>query len=512
MTNNRVEEMRTFLLQQKNPASQLTSNNPHADEQAKLESEIGVGSPSRSQSVVSKTDRVAQGINEGLQQAGQSAIGAGKGILNTINNVSKLGQKALQTITGVKSKTASLPQKAVTPTEAQKPGFVGEQIGEFFAPSSFTSKLTNTLNIVAEGSKLSKVGQVAVKAVGKAGIEGGAAATVRLGQTASGKEAVKAGATAGVMAGTASAVGDALRAARVPEWFYSKIYHNTSDDMLQELKTVGTANLQKTNPQLYKQLVGSGVIKLDKVGQPVLNETLAKEALDRGLKGSIKNMANEVVKNTYELEDTAQHLTKASREVIKLHPNYTATLQEIAGDYKNVGLGSQSKMADELLGQIQDNTTTPENALKIRRFLDGMRVKSSYNPGAKPTQQQAHFKELTDNLRQQLAKEVPGLKPVMNEYRFNIEALNALAKEANRRGNREVIGLIDTVFFGSGIASGNPAVGATLGVARRLINSPAGTTKVGQGINQLGKGTSKSGALLRGAAAYSSSKATQNNQ
>src|SRR4030095_16122468 len=77
---------------------------------------------------------VGQGVSQGLNQAGQSAIGTGKGLLSTVNNIAKLGQKALQKITGIKSNSASLPEKLTTPTEAQKPAFVGEQIGEFFVP------------------------------------------------------------------------------------------------------------------------------------------------------------------------------------------------------------------------------------------------------------------------------------------------------------------------------------------------------------------------------------------
>jgi hypothetical protein len=460
-----------------------------------------------------KTNLVTQGAVSGLKQAGQSAVGSGKGILSTLNNVSKIGQKALGGLTGgiigmfggSKPAVASLPEKLTTPTEAQKPAFVGEQIGEFFTPSGVTSKATKALDIAADGAKLGKVGAIGVKALGRAAIEGTAAGTVRYGQTANAQQGLKAGATAGVLAGGTSLVGSVLKTARIPEWFYSKIYRTTADDMMQELKTVGTANLQKTNPDLYKNLVSSGVIKVDSTGKTILNETLAKEALDRGLKGSIKNMANEVVKNTYQMESQAQKLTATHNRPIKIEPQYTKLLKEVADDYQDVGFGEISQKANDLLRKTQTGSTDASTALELRRFLDGMRARASFNPVTKLTQTQVNFKTLADTLRQRLAKEVPNLESVMNEYRFNIEALDALAKEAAKRGNREVIGLIDTVFLGSGIATNNPIIGGGLSIGRRLLNSPTGTTRVGTALNNIGTGT-KAGALVRGSAAYFNSK------
>jgi hypothetical protein len=105
------------------------------------------------------------------------------------------------------------------------------------------------------------------------------------------------------------------------------------------------------------------------------------------------------------------------------------------------------------------------------------------------------------------------MKSVMSDYRFSIEALEALAKEGNRRGNREAFNILDTFLFGSGIAGGSPVAGATLGVTRRVLNSPKGVTKIAQGLNNLGQTTSKKGTLLKaGAAGLFKPKATQDNQ
>lgn len=442
--------------------------------------------------------------------AGNIGVGAIKGIGSTLLNMGKTGVRALEGITGIKNSTDDRVtqnfENAVKPTDtAQKIGFYGEQVAEFFLPASKASNLSRGIDILADGAKFGGL----AKAVGKGAVQAGAAATVRLGQTGDYKEAAKVGAGAGIITGVASGAGQALRAARIPEWFYSKVFHNTTDDVLQELKTVGTAAMQKSNPELYKKLVSDGVIRTQQ-GKVILNETLAKEALDRGLKGSIKNMANQVVKNTYELEATAQAIVKSYPTPIKIEPQYTRLLQRVSAEYRDVGFGEIKKETDDLLRVIQSGSTDAGNALKLRRFLDGMRLR--FNPNAKLSTSQQNFKVLADNLRTRLGKEVPGLKSIMNEYRFSIDALEALAKEAKRRGNREAISFLDTVLFGSGIAAGNPVVGAGLGVTRRLVSSPRGTTAIGQGINKLGSKTTGKGLAAKGVVGILASKASQATQ
>ena len=441
-----------------------------------------------------KTPTTAPGI---VKETGKGFL---KGIGNTITNLESLGQKALDTISkpvveGITGKpyNASPTSQQVfgdklKPTNtAQKLGFYGEQVGEFFLPAGAIGKIGKTLDIASEGLKAGKLATTGLKIAGKAGVEAGANAAIRLGQTGSGKEAGKAGLTAGIVSGGLGVVGQALKSAKVPEWFYSKVFHNSLDDMVGELKSMGVANLQKSNPQLFKQLTDSGVIKLGQNGKTILNETLAKEALNRGLKGSIKNMASEVVKNTYELEHAAQTLTKAHDLPIAIEPQFEKILKEVSKDYKVVGFGEISQEANDILGGINNGQTTAENALKLRRWLDGMRIRSSFNPTAKLSQTQQNFKILGDTVRNRLATEVKGLKPVMNEYRFNIEALDALAREAKKRGDRAAIGLMDGLLFSSGAAGGAPGVGAAISLGRKVLSTPSGTTRIGSAINNAGR-------------------------
>src|SRR5436305_13501750 len=103
---NRIDEMKAFL--QQNAQTQQTGNaqptssfsNPYADEQAQLEAGLGLGSTSLMKpGLMPVGQAITKGIGQGIDQATQSGIGVGKGILNTVNNISQLGQKALNGLT-----------------------------------------------------------------------------------------------------------------------------------------------------------------------------------------------------------------------------------------------------------------------------------------------------------------------------------------------------------------------------------------------------------------------------
>lgn len=94
------------------------------------------------------------------------AIGAGKGVLNTALGISRLGAKALQTIMpsdelgrrGDKTAAEYIKDTGIaTPTNnAQKLGFMGEQIAEFFVPGGASLKAGNIASNAVKGGRLIK--------------------------------------------------------------------------------------------------------------------------------------------------------------------------------------------------------------------------------------------------------------------------------------------------------------------------------------------------------------------
>lgn len=255
--------------------------------------------------------------------------------------------------------------------------------------------------------------------------------------------------------------------------------------MLDELNSDGIAALQKNNPELYDKFVSEGIIKTGVGGVPVVNKTIAEQTVERGLSGSIKNMANEVVAKTLESESQARSIAANSPDLITLHPNVQKTLTTIAAQYGDVGTGQFGQKAQTLLDSISpDGQVSAENALQIRRLLDGLRIESSYNPNPHLSLQSRGLKELTDSLRGQINK-IPGMGDIMTNYTFYIDALDALAREAARRGNSQVLGLIDSIFLGGAISNPAQVAGfATVGALRRTVMSAPAMTGAAQVLNR----------------------------
>jgi DNA-binding transcriptional regulator YhcF (GntR family) len=413
---------------------------------------------------------------------GNFAIGAGKGAISTAASLGGIIQKTLNpaSATIAPLDTKRIKEKTAPVGTTQKVGFVAEQIAEFFLPMSKVAKAEKAIDVALQGSRVAKV-------AAKAGVEALAGGGITYAQTGDIKEAGKSALLFGGTKAATSSVGEALKATRLPERLYSRIFKNSYKDMTEELKTQGVQVLAKKNPEAYQKLVDAGIVRTAIGGKPVINETLAKEALNRGLKGSIENMSNTVIADTLEQEYNAQKIVKGftSPVTVPKASKLVSVLEETAARYENVGDGAMSTEALKLARSLSGGSLSAKDALTLRRFLDGMRVRSSFDTTAKTLSQgQENFKYWSDTVRG-LLKKIPGMEKTMNDYRFDIEALETLAKEASRRGNNQLISLIDSIFL-SGFAMGNPGVPVTLGLTRRALNSPSILTRLGSSIENAG--------------------------
>lgn len=445
---------------------------------------------------------------------GNLSEGFAKGILSTVQGLGQATLKGLQAtgrgvvapfeaMTGKKFNQPSFatnetftadPTALEAKNTPQKIGKFVEQAAEFFIPGGNVARGQKALDIALNGSGLIKT---AGRVAGKATVEGLGAGGVTLAQTGGDvKEAGQTALTAGVFKGVTGTVGETLKAFKVPEKLYSRIFKTTTDDALAELKSSAIANLKQTNPQNYQQLVSNGIIKEGANG-PIVNETLAREAIDRGLKGSIDTMATKVVQDTLNLEAKAQSLAKNYAKPLVIQPQYKSVLAEVADEYKNVGFGEFSDEAKQLASRIgDDGSISAQDALQLRRLLDGLRRASSFNPSAKLSTSQMNFKILSDKLRGKLA-EIPEFAKTMNDYRFNIEALDSIAKESARQGNRRVLGMVDTTLVGGGLISGQTLPATSLAVLRKIWTSTVGSTHAAQMIENSGA-LSPVGSFLKG--------------
>jgi hypothetical protein len=463
--------------------------------------------PSPAKRAFTNIASVYSGIEKGAFSTVKNSLGLVSKGLEALAPAPKSGTLFGQQVGGERadeSVNKAIPDKLVTPENtAEKIGFGAEQIAEFLLPTGEVTSAQKGLEAAVDASKLGKAAKVVSKVVGKAALEGAGGAAVRTAQTGDIKEGAKAGAVfGGIKLGT-GIVGQALKSAGVPEWLYSKLFKNTYEDMYQELNTQSLQTLQQTNPEWFKQMTEAGIIKLGKNGAVVVDNTIAKQALDRGLQGNIRNMAVVVKKGLIDSEASVQDIAKQHADnLIQLtHPQtYANVLNGLSKEFEDVGFGADSAKAAQYAQKAVKGVLTPEEAVGLRRLLDGLRIKKSYTqiPGSPLSLGQHNLKILSDTLRGQV-NDLPGMAKVMEEYSFNIEALQALAKEAARRGNNQALSLIDSIILSGGLAGGEPVASMAIGVGRKLLNSPSGLTKTGQLIEKGGTLT-RTGAALKGAA------------
>ncbi len=171
------------------------------------------------------------------------------------------------------------------------------------------------------------------------------------------------------------------------------------------------------------------------------------------------------------------HLEQELKATLDINEAIEQLAREEGALYKELETEAK-QLADKLkeTGGMVDGDT----ALAVRRFLDRMRFASSYDkPVSKLSLTQANFKTLADSARGKL-NEIPGMKEVMGKYSFYIDALDALAQEAKRTGNNQVLSLIDSIL----LSGGSPAAGGAMAVTRRLLGAPGLKTKAAQAIQK----------------------------
>lgn len=280
----------------------------------------------------------------------------------------------------------------------------------------------------------------------------------------------------------------------VPEKLYSGIFKNAQDDVYKQLNTTGIKNIQDTDPTTFKKLVDAGMVKLGKDGLYRVDDTVAKQALDRGLKGSIQNMSNQVVKMKNQSELAVREITDNYKPKIAVD-NKKGLLNVLEGIRSGfVGQYDEKTMMKQVNNYIKEVKTgkvSAKSLLEMRRLIDSQRIASSYRavPTGKISLTQESYKAAADSLRSKL-NNLPGMGSVMKDYSFSIDALEALAKEAQRKGNAQVIGLIDSILFAGGTQYGGPMIGLGGAIARHTLSAAPAVTYGAQALRTLGRATS----------------------
>jgi hypothetical protein len=385
-------------------------------------------------------------------------VGLLKGVGSTLTGLGQLASKGLQYLPGAAGEFfkggAEYGQELQdttlkATTTSQKVGKGIEQIAEFFIPAGKLAKADKALDLIIAGSKMGNKAKVATSILGKAGMEGLGAGSVTLAQTGGDfKEAGKTAVTGGVLSAGVRGAGQVIKSIKIPEKLYSRIFKTELNSLKSEYKTGTLSKLAKSDPEKYAQALESGLIK-----NGAIDDTLAKQALDRGLKGSLDTMATKVMEDTIDLELKAMKAVKNKKIALtgaKLK-NLVATLDDVADDYMRIGSGEIGETAQAFSNIIKKGKgkISGKQLLDMRRFMDGMRYKSSYTTSNKLSLGQENTKYWSDFLRGKVNK-IPGVGTIMKDYSFNIKAFDSIVKAAARNKNNNILGLLDTVMLGTG--------------------------------------------------------------
>lgn len=277
----------------------------------------------------------------------------------------------------------------------------------------------------------------------------------------------------------------------LPEKAYTQIYRNATDDMRQEMNSKALIELQQTDPKTFQTYLKKGIIRMDG-DTAVFNPTTARIALEKGIKGSVEDQANYVIGKTYRLESDARKIVSTYRKPLTIpnKKNYINLLKDYRNEIKLQGGGFLTKETDKATSIIAEltkskgNTIKAETALDLRRFLDNARNTSSFRMNANLSPKQGGYKVAADFLRNKLAKEVPNMAPLMQDYAFYIDATDSLVNYAMRSGNRSLIGGLDALLSVGGLATGQPALGVGAAALRRAALTPTALTYGAQGLQK----------------------------
>ena len=226
-----------------------------------------------------------------------------------------------------------------------------------------------------------------------------------------------------------------------------------------------------------------------------LDPILAQEVLDRGLRGSSRNMAVYSFKKLNTLEEQVQTLVKDPGKKVKINKKaYISLLEELEDKFSKGAekfFTERSTNARQLILELRKtkgSNVRMDTVLKMRRYIDNMRNTSSFRLDVNLAPKQEAYKASADGLRKALGDASPEFKSLMKEERIFIQAVDAIVDDAVKRGNRNAIGLIDIIIGGGGIASGSIVGGLTAATAVRGFQQPFTLTNIGYFLSQFGKG------------------------
>ena len=274
------------------------------------------------------------------------------------------------------------------------------------------------------------------------------------------------GAPLPVIGAMASKIGDFVTK-KLPLEFFKRVFPTTKKDILAKVRT--------------------------QAREKPLDPLLAREAMQRGFKGTNEEMLVKSVRDLQGFEVQVQKTIRVSKANVTIDkPRFIQLVKSGVTGYKE---GIMPEGADQgakmlaILAKTKGNTIPLKDALPLRRFLDDARSMSSFKMNPKLSFKQEGLKAGADELRGELARVSPKLANLMREERIRINVRDVLIDKEYAAQNRAFVSLSDILLGGGGLAVGggiNPFLLTPMFIARGL-QSPNYLTKGGLFLDKAGR-------------------------
>lgn len=387
------------------------------------------------------------------------AYGVIKGAANTVNTISKLGQKALQKVTGMDNPTASLNEDAVTPHgTAEKIGFGAEQVAEFFVPAGATAKATKAAEVGIDAIKAGKVAKAALKLGARAAIGATEAAGVTALQGGSKEEVKNAAIFGGVFPIATKAIAKLGSAAKETAKFISSSLSGVPKDAIE----YALKNPQKVQAAISRAVSEGGEMASQRISKNALDALdQLKEARSLNFKSGLSKLEKEATYMKNGQLYVKRVLTEAEAKATKgyvpgtvigvptslstkgVKQVATTTLKEFDINAKGRLLDWSEAAIDDthahklqkLINRIYDWTnTTPSGLNNLRQVIDSYKV-GGINLGSSEKKFNAIIGALRTNLSEYVGKRVPQVAEMNSKYAAESEVINNIRSQLKLGSN-----------------------------------------------------------------------------
>ena len=371
------------------------------------------------------------------------AVGAGKGVLNTLYHTGEIATKYLdpKTYAQIQATQAANPQMAeqnkglITPDEGQKAGFYGEQGAEFLAPDA----------VVGDVAKATKALPLAARIAARAGLSGAGATAV---SAMHGDENPLLTGAVGAAGGAAS---EALDAAA--PW------------------------IQEHAESLYNKALSPST-KINKN----LTAKVVPELIDQGEWGSLKSLSNRAEDVKSEVGPQIDGALQAKGNI----PQSIKPVMDTLDDFKSAYVSSNGTVlnsnavdaVEKLQGQLTDmangGTMVPtKDLVAMRRVLDSQVARAGGYAGQTLADGSTvdAMREGANSIRAELAKANPDLNTLNQKYSLwsNVQKIAdaTIQRRTGQVGGLLGNGVAETAGALAGELAGAPIKGGLSGMALR---------------------------------------------